>query len=129
MEVKKLRSIFMRYIFAVAVGILFIIAINFGLYMLCVNTEVIIPVVNIENRITAATEKYRQMNCSMQPTFQTFVIMPFILLWEHLSMAPYQKKQLTHFGWRLSQMDRIGLPHIVFWLSTMEMKSFFYATA
>lgn len=57
MEVKKLRSIFMRYIFAVAVGILFIIAINFGLYMLCVNTEVIIPVVNIENRITAATEK------------------------------------------------------------------------
>lgn len=57
MEVKKLRSIFMLYIFAVAVGILFIITINFGLYMLCVNTEVIIPVVNIENRITAATEK------------------------------------------------------------------------
>lgn len=57
MGVKKLRSIFMRYIFAVAVGILFIIAINLGLYMLCVNTEVIIPVMNIENRITAATDK------------------------------------------------------------------------
>ncbi len=57
MGVKKLRSIFMRYIFAVAGGILFIIAINFGLYMLCINTEVIIPAMNIEDRIAAAAEK------------------------------------------------------------------------
>ncbi len=60
---KKLRSIFMRYIFTVAGGILFIIAINVGLYMLfCINTEVIIPAMNIEDRIADAAEKYRQIN-------------------------------------------------------------------
>lgn len=57
MGVKKLRSIFMRYIFTVAGGILFIIAINVGLYMFCINTEVIIPVMNIEDRIADAAEK------------------------------------------------------------------------
>ena len=54
MGVKKLRSIFMRYIFTVAGGILFIIAINVGLYMFCINTEVIIPVMNIEDKIGRA---------------------------------------------------------------------------
>lgn len=57
MGVKKLRSIFMRYIFTVAAGILFIIAVNAGLYMLCINTEVIIPAMNIEDRIADAAEK------------------------------------------------------------------------
>ncbi|MEH2958451.1 HAMP domain-containing sensor histidine kinase [Candidatus Merdisoma sp. JLR.KK006] len=57
MGVKKLRSIFMRYIFTVAGGILFIIAVNVGLYMLCINTEVIIPAMNIEDRIADAAEK------------------------------------------------------------------------
>lgn len=57
MAVKKLRSIFMRYIFTVAGGILFIIAANVGLYMLCINTEVIIPAMNIEDRIADAAEK------------------------------------------------------------------------
>lgn len=57
MGVKKLRSIFMRYIFTVAGGILFIIAINVGLYMFCINTEVIIPVMNIEDRIADAAEE------------------------------------------------------------------------
>lgn len=57
MGVKKLRSIFMRYIFTVAGGILFIITINVGLYMFCINTEVIIPVMNIEDRIADAAEK------------------------------------------------------------------------
>ena len=56
MGVKKLRSIFMRYIFAVAGGILLIIAINLGLYSLCVNTGVIIPAMQIEDRIAAAAE-------------------------------------------------------------------------
>lgn len=51
MGVKKLRSIFMRYIFAVAGGILLIIAINLGLYSLCVNTGVIIPAMQIEDGI------------------------------------------------------------------------------
>ncbi len=57
MGVKKLRSIFMRYIFTVAGGILFIIAVNVGLYMLCINTDVIIPAMNIEDRIADAAEK------------------------------------------------------------------------
>lgn len=57
MGVKKLQSIFMRYIFTVAGGILFIIAVNVGLYMLCINTEVIIPAMNIEDRIADAAEK------------------------------------------------------------------------
>lgn len=57
MGVKKLRSIFMRYIFTVTGGILFIIAINVGLYMFCINTEVIIPVMNIEDRIADAAEE------------------------------------------------------------------------
>lgn len=57
MGVKKLRSIFMRYIFTVAGGILFIIAINVGLYMFCINTEVIIPVMNIEDKIADAAEE------------------------------------------------------------------------
>ena len=57
MGVKKLRSIFMRYIFTVAGGILFIIAVNVGLYMLFINTEVIIPAMNIEDRIDDAAEK------------------------------------------------------------------------
>ncbi len=56
MGVKKLRSIFMRYIFAVAGGILLIIAINLGLYSLCVSTGVIIPAMQIEDRIAAAAE-------------------------------------------------------------------------
>ncbi len=57
MGVKKLRSIFMRYIFTVAGGILFIIAVNVGLYMLCINIEVIISAMNIEDRIADAAEK------------------------------------------------------------------------
>lgn len=57
MGVKKLRSVFMRYIFTVAGGILFIIAVNVGLYMLFINTEVIIPAMNIEDSIDDATEK------------------------------------------------------------------------
>ncbi len=57
MGVKKLRSVFMRYIFTVAGGILFIIAVNVGLYMLFINTEVIIPAMNIEDRIDDAAEK------------------------------------------------------------------------
>ena len=57
MGVKKLRSVFMRYIFTVAGGIFFIIAVNVGLYMLFINTEVIIPAMNIEDRIADAAEK------------------------------------------------------------------------
>ena len=57
MGVKKLRSVFMRYIFTVAGGILFIIAVNVGLYMLFINTEVIIPAMNIEDSIDDAAEK------------------------------------------------------------------------
>lgn len=57
MGVKKLRSVFMRYIFTVAGGVLFIIAVNVGLYMLFINTEVIIPAMNIEDSIDDATEK------------------------------------------------------------------------
>ena len=57
MGVKKLRSVFMRYIFTVAGGILFIIAVNVGLYMLFINTEIIIPAMNIEDSIDDAAEK------------------------------------------------------------------------
>lgn len=57
MGVKKLRSVFMRYIFTLAGGILFIIAVNVGLYMLFIKTEVIIPAMNIEDRIADAAEK------------------------------------------------------------------------
>ena len=60
MGVKKLRSIFMQYIFAVVGGILFIIAVNVGLYMLCINTGIIIPVMNIENRVADAAEEIRE---------------------------------------------------------------------
>lgn len=60
MGVKKLRSIFMRYIFAVAGGILFLIVINVGLYMLCINTGIIIPVMNIEDKIADAAEKIQE---------------------------------------------------------------------
>lgn len=57
MGVKKLRSVFMRHIFTVAGGILFIIAVNVGLYMLFINTEVIIPAMNIEDSIDDVAEK------------------------------------------------------------------------
>lgn len=50
----------MQYIFAVVGGILFIIAVNVGLYMLCINTGIIIPVMNIENRIADAAEEIRE---------------------------------------------------------------------
>lgn len=60
MGVKKLRSIFMQYIFAVVGGILFIIAVNVGLYILCINTGIIIPVMNIENRVADAAEEIRE---------------------------------------------------------------------
>lgn len=50
----------MQYIFAVVGGILFIIAVNVGLYMLCINTGIIIPVMNIENRVADAAEEIRE---------------------------------------------------------------------
>lgn len=50
----------MQYIFAVVGGILFIIAVNVGLYILCINTGIIIPVMNIENRVADAAEEIRE---------------------------------------------------------------------
>ncbi len=57
MGVKKLRSIFMRYILIVAVGILLIVFSNLGLYMIATKTEVIYPAVEIEKMVTAVEEK------------------------------------------------------------------------
>lgn len=57
MGVKKLRSIFMQYIFAIVGGILLLIAINLCLYTFLVNTEHIVPAMQIEDRITAVEKK------------------------------------------------------------------------
>lgn len=56
MGVKKLRSIFMKYILIVAVGILCIIFLNAGLYMLAAKTNVIYPAVEVEKLVSAVKE-------------------------------------------------------------------------
>ena len=62
MAVKKLRTIFMRYILLVACGIILIGAINIGAYMFCVNTNVIVPTVKIDEEISNASEKLKTSN-------------------------------------------------------------------
>lgn len=56
MGVKKLRSIFMKYILIVAVGILCIIFWNTGLYILAAKTNVIYPAVEVEKLVSAVRE-------------------------------------------------------------------------
>lgn len=59
MGVKKLRTIFMRYILLVACGIILIGAVNIGTYMFCVNTDVIVPTVKIDEEISDASDKLK----------------------------------------------------------------------
>ena len=59
MGVKKLRTIFMRYILLVACGIILIGAANIGTYMFCVNTDVIVPTVKIDEEISDASDKLK----------------------------------------------------------------------
>lgn len=57
MGVKKLRSIFMRYIFVVAGGILFLMAVNVCLYIVCVNTGHIVTAAQVDDKIADIEEK------------------------------------------------------------------------
>lgn len=57
MGVKKLRSIFMRYILIVAVGILCIAFSNIGFYLTAIKTEVIYSAVEVEKMVNAAEEE------------------------------------------------------------------------
>ena len=102
MGVKKLRSVFMRYIFTVAGGILFIIAVNVGLYMLFIHTEVIITAMILRIVLMTQQKKYRQINYLIQPTFPAFAIMAFILPQVRSSTVLYQKIPPTPFGRKLS---------------------------
>ena len=56
MGVKKIRTIFMRYMLSVACGIMIIFLINFGGYMVCEHLGVVISVSEIEREIAIATE-------------------------------------------------------------------------
>lgn len=57
MGVKKLRSIFMKYILIVAAGILCIASSNIGLYLIAIKTEVIYSAVEVEKMVNAAEEE------------------------------------------------------------------------
>ncbi len=57
MGVKKLHSIFMRYMLIVAGGILLLGATNFGLYMLGISTGFILPAPEVEKSVSTAKEE------------------------------------------------------------------------
>lgn len=56
MGVKKIRTIFMRYMLIVACGVMIIFLVNFGGYMVCEHMGVVMPVTEIEREIAVATE-------------------------------------------------------------------------
>lgn len=62
MGVKKLHSIFLRYMFIVAAGILLLGAVNLGLYTLATSTGFVIPATEVEHRVTTAKEKIQADN-------------------------------------------------------------------
>ena len=57
MGVKKIHSIFMRYMLIVAGGILLLVAVNWGLYALGTNTGFIVPATEVEHHVTTVKEK------------------------------------------------------------------------
>lgn len=57
MGIKKLHSIFMRYMLMVAGGILLLGSANIGLYMLGTSTGFIVPATEVEKSVSAAKEK------------------------------------------------------------------------
>lgn len=67
MGVKKLRSIFMKYILIVAIGMLCIIFFNVSLYMVAVKTNVIYTAVDVEKLVEEVQESL-QVNAEFSST-------------------------------------------------------------
>ncbi len=62
MGVKKIRTIFMRYMLSVAGGILIILAVNLGGYLICEHFRIVISVAELERQISAAAENLETIN-------------------------------------------------------------------
>ncbi len=77
MGIKKIHTIFMRYILSFAGIALLIVVVNLGLYFLCINLGVIIPTIEIEKQLTAATEaleKSDELNINDIPQFCDYAL-------------------------------------------------------
>lgn len=72
MGVKKLHSIFMRYMLIVAGGILLLGAVNIGLYALGTSTGFIVPATEVEHSVTTAKEKIQTGNLFSEDDIPTF---------------------------------------------------------
>ena len=57
MGVRKFRSVFMHYVLFIAFGVMFILAVNIGAYLLAVNTGVILPLTKAQEEIDIASDK------------------------------------------------------------------------
>lgn len=57
MGVRKFRSVFMHYVLLIAFGVMFILAVNIGAYLLAVNTGVILPLTKAQEEIDIASDK------------------------------------------------------------------------
>lgn len=72
MGVKKLHSIFMRYMMIVAGGILLLVAVNLGLYALGTSTGFVIPATEVEHSVTSAKEKIQAASLFSEDDIPTF---------------------------------------------------------
>lgn len=75
MGVKRLRSIFMRYILIVAVGILCILSANIGVYMIAIKTDVIYPAVEVEKLVNEVQEELQassEISLNAIPSFAEY---------------------------------------------------------
>lgn len=72
MGVKKLHSIFMRYMLIVAGGILLLGVVNIGLYALGTSTGVIVPATEVEHSVTTAKEKIQTDDLFSEDDIPTF---------------------------------------------------------
>ena len=86
MGVKKLHSVFMRYVLLLALAVLLVIGVNVAVYLFGVETGAVVPL----NRISAAIESSKEM---LQSTRQ---ILPSDIPYEQVvwhSRTPCQSKR------------------------------------
>ena len=73
MGVKRLRSIFMRYILIVAVGVLCIIFANIWIYMTAIKTDVIYSTVEVEKIVNEVKEELQASSGFSSNAIPSFV--------------------------------------------------------
>ena len=75
MGVKKFRSIFMRYVLFLVLGLVVIFAINLGLYLVSINTGMILPLPQVQETVETAQAKLQsseKMDVADIPAFCEF---------------------------------------------------------